>query len=180
MAETRNPQLNITSCIFCGLSQVTATQPAGSLKRKTNSIGGKLIVEGQHTDESSSTESIVSSPLWVNCENCGWDYVLYGLNREQDKEFARIVLKNTKYYNDIEEKEILSSIESLKIKRGIEMAENLKGIAAMGGSPEERLYLVFEKYYLTFTKKNNNNKQLTYYIRSVFPTNSSLNGGEFL
>ena len=159
---------------------MTATQPTGSLKRKSNSIGGKLIIEGSHSDESSNTENVVSSPLWVNCENCGWDYVLYGLNREQDKDFARIVLKSTKYYDEIERKEIISSLDNLKIKRGIEMVGDLKGIAAMGGNPEKRLYLVFEKYYLVFTKKNNNDDYIIYYLRSAFPTNSSLNGGEFL
>jgi hypothetical protein len=181
LAETGSPQLNISSCIFCGLSQITATQPSKTLKRKTNTIGGKLIVEGTHAEETIITESVVSSPLWIKCENCGWEYILYGLDRKQDKEFAKIVLQNTKYFDDkIEQEEIISSLNSLKIRKGIEMVENLKGIAAMGGNPEERLYLVFEKFYLVFTRKHNNDKQLIYYIRSVFPTSRSLNGGEFL
>jgi hypothetical protein len=133
----------------------------------------------QYAEEGIS-ESITSSPLYVICENCGRKYLLYGLARAQDKEFTAIVLKNTRFSNEDEKKEILSSFNKLNIITGIEMAQNIKGIAAMEEMQEEILCLVFDKYYLTFTKKTNKDNQLTYYIRSVFPTSRSLNGGEFL
>ena len=180
MTGTGSQKLNITSCIFCGFSQVTATLPTGRLKSKTNSIGLKFLIEGQHSGEEGIIEKITSSPLYVICENCGRDYALYGLGRAEDKEFAEVVLKNTSFYNEDEEMEILSSFAKLNIKKGIEMAQNIKGIAVMKEESELILYLVFDKYYLAYTKKTNKDHQLTYHIRSVFPTSRSLNGGEFL
>ncbi len=180
MAGTGSQELNITSCIFCGFSQVTAILPTGYSKRKINSIGGKLVIEGQHSGQEDISERITISPLYVTCENCERDYTLYGLDRAQDKEFTEIVLRNTFFYNEDAEKEILSSLAKLNIIKGIEMAQNIKGIAVMKEESELILYLVFDKYYLAFTKKTNKDNQLTYHIRSVFPTSRSLNGGEFL